>query len=89
LGWIIAGLIAGAIARLLMPGRQPIGMAMTIVIGIVGAFLGGFVSWAIWGVPGEPFAQHAWPGYLLAILGAVVTLWIYLSASGASVRRRW
>jgi uncharacterized membrane protein YeaQ/YmgE (transglycosylase-associated protein family) len=80
LGWIIAGFIVGAIARLLIPGRQPIGLLMTIVLGIVGALLGGFVSWAFWDVPDEPFAQRAWPGYLLSILGAVLVLWLYLAA---------
>ena len=41
IGWIIAGLIVGAFARLLVPGRQSIGIAMTIVLGIVGALVGG------------------------------------------------
>jgi uncharacterized membrane protein YeaQ/YmgE (transglycosylase-associated protein family) len=81
IGWLIAGLIVGAIARLLMPGRQPMGMLMTIALGIVGALVGGAISWAIWGMPGEPFAAHAWPGYLLAILGAVLVLWVALASS--------
>jgi uncharacterized membrane protein YeaQ/YmgE (transglycosylase-associated protein family) len=78
IGWIVAGLIVGAIARLLVPGRQPMGIIMTIVLGIVGALVGGGISYLIWGDPGEPFAAHAWPGYLLSILGAVLVLWVYL-----------
>ena len=44
LGWIVFGLVAGAIARLLMPGRQPIGLIMTTVLGIVGSFVGGAIG---------------------------------------------
>lgn len=79
IGWLLAGLLVGAIARLLMPGRQSMGILMTMLLGIVGAFVGGFISWAIWGVPGEPFAGYAWPGYLLSILGAILVLWLYTS----------
>jgi uncharacterized membrane protein YeaQ/YmgE (transglycosylase-associated protein family) len=78
IGWVLAGLVIGAVARLIYPGRQPMGMLATIALGIVGALLGGFVSWMIWGIPGEPFAAHAWPGYLLSILGAVLAMWLYL-----------
>lgn len=84
IGWLIAGLITGAIARLLVPGRQPLGILMTIVLGIVGAMLGGGISWLIWGNPGDPFSEYAWPGYLLSILGAVIVLAIYLSTTRGS-----
>ncbi len=47
--WLIIGLIAGALARLIMPGRDPMGIIATILLGIVGSILGGLVSWAIWG----------------------------------------
>src|SRR5262245_8329292 len=43
LGWIFAGLIIGAVARLLMPGKQPMGLIATILLGIVGALIGGFI----------------------------------------------
>ena len=49
IGWLIVGLIAGALARLIMPGRDPMGIIATILLGIVGSILGGLVSWAIWG----------------------------------------
>jgi uncharacterized membrane protein YeaQ/YmgE (transglycosylase-associated protein family) len=81
LGWVVAGLIIGAVARLLVPGRQPMGCLMTIVLGIVGALVGGGTSWAIWGDPGDPFSAHAWPGYLLSILGAVLVLGLYTFAT--------
>lgn len=83
IGWAVAGLIIGAIARLLVPGRQTMGLLMTMVLGIVGAFIGGAISWMIWGLPQEPFSAYAWPGYLLSILGAVVLLLI----AGAATRR--
>jgi uncharacterized membrane protein YeaQ/YmgE (transglycosylase-associated protein family) len=43
--WLIVGLIAGALARLIMPGRDPMGIIATIVLGIVGSLIGGLVSW--------------------------------------------
>ena len=72
--WLIIGLIAGALARLIMPGRDPMGMIMTIVLGIVGSILGGLVGMALWRNDGDGF-QPA--GLLLSILGAIIVLWIY------------
>ena len=74
IAWLIVGLIAGALARLIMPGRDPMGIVMTIILGIVGSFVGGLVSWAIWGSDNGRF-QPA--GLLLSILGAILVLWIY------------
>jgi uncharacterized membrane protein YeaQ/YmgE (transglycosylase-associated protein family) len=72
--WLIVGLIAGALARLIMPGRDPMGIIATILLGIVGSIVGGLVSWAIWGADERGF-QPA--GILLSILGAIVVLWIW------------
>ena len=72
--WLIVGLIAGALARLIMPGRDPMGIIATILLGIVGSIVGGLVSWAIWGSETRGF-QPA--GILLSILGAILVLWIY------------
>jgi uncharacterized membrane protein YeaQ/YmgE (transglycosylase-associated protein family) len=72
--WLIVGLIAGALARLIMPGRDPMGMIATILLGIVGSILGGLVSWAIWGSDERGFQPG---GLLLSILGAIVVLWIW------------
>ena len=74
IAWLIVGLIAGALARLIMPGRDSMGIVMTIILGIVGSFVGGLVSWAIWGSNNGRF-QPA--GLLLSILGAILVLWIW------------
>lgn len=72
LGWIVIGLIAGAIAKFLTPGRDPGGCLVTILIGIAGAVLAGFIGQAIgWYSPGQG------AGFLAAIVGAVVILLIY------------
>src|SRR5689334_15138569 len=52
IGWVIFGLIAGAIAKLLMPGKDPGGWIITIVLGIAGAVLGGWIGRALWGSSG-------------------------------------
>lgn len=72
--WVIVGLIAGALARLIMPGRDPMGVIATIVLGIVGSLVGGLVSMAIWRNSTAGF-QPA--GLLLSIIGAIVVLWIW------------
>ena len=72
--WLIIGLIAGALARLIMPGRDPMGIIATILLGIVGSVVGGLVSWAIWGADDGRFHPA---GIILSILGAIVVLWIY------------
>ena len=72
IGWIFFGLIVGVIAKLLMPGRDPGGMIVTVLIGIAGALFGGFIGRAIgmYG-PGEV------AGYLMSIVGAMLLLFIY------------
>ena len=77
--WLIIGLIAGALARLIMPGRDAMGIIATIILGIVGSLLGGLVSMAIWGNRTAGF-QPA--GLLLSILGAIIVLWIYRMVKG-------
>jgi uncharacterized membrane protein YeaQ/YmgE (transglycosylase-associated protein family) len=73
---LIIGLVAGALARLIMPGRDPMGIIMTIILGIVGSILGGLISWAIWGADTRNGGFRP-AGLLLSILGAIVVLWIY------------
>ena len=77
LGWILFGLIAGIIAKLIMPGRDPGGFIITILLGIAGAFLGGFLGRAM-GFYGEGEAA----GMLMSILGAIILLAIYRLAIG-------
>ena len=72
LGWILFGLVVGVIAKLLMPGRDPGGFIITILLGIVGAALGGWLG-RVLGLyaPDEP------AGFFMALLGAIVLLGIY------------
>jgi uncharacterized membrane protein YeaQ/YmgE (transglycosylase-associated protein family) len=77
LGWILFGLVVGALAKLVMPGRDPGGIIVTIVLGIVGAVLGGFVGRAL-GFYGPDEAA----GFLMSFLGAVVLLVIYRMVAG-------
>lgn len=72
IGWILFGLVVGIIAKLLMPGRDPGGFIITILLGIAGAVLGGFIGRAL-GLYGP--GQSA--GFFMAILGAIVLLVLY------------
>jgi uncharacterized membrane protein YeaQ/YmgE (transglycosylase-associated protein family) len=84
---IVVGLIAGAIARLLVPGRDPMGIGATIVLGIVGSFIGGFLGYAIFHHDSQNgFFQPS--GLIGSIVGAVIALLIYRAMSGNSHRRR-
>lgn len=77
LGWIAFGLIVGVVARFLMPGRDPAGFVLTIVLGIVGALLGGFLGRSAgWYQEGDPV------GFLMAVLGAIVLLGLYRLFAG-------
>ena len=75
LGWMLFGLIVGVIAKLVMPGKDPGGIFVTMLIGIVGAVLGGFIGRAL-GLyqPGEA------AGVFVATLGAILLLFIYRKA---------
>jgi uncharacterized membrane protein YeaQ/YmgE (transglycosylase-associated protein family) len=70
--WIVFGLVVGIVAKFLMPGRDPGGFILTIVIGIVGALLGGWLG-RVFGLyaPGQPV------GFFMAVLGAIVLLVLY------------
>ncbi|HXQ69659.1 MAG TPA: GlsB/YeaQ/YmgE family stress response membrane protein [Pyrinomonadaceae bacterium] len=81
--WLIIGLIAGALARLIMPGRDAMGWLATILLGIVGSIIGGLISMAIW--PATRADGGFRPaGLLLSILGAIVVLWIWRMIKGRS-----
>jgi uncharacterized membrane protein YeaQ/YmgE (transglycosylase-associated protein family) len=80
LSWIVVGLIVGLIARALVPGKQPMGIIMTIVLGVVGACVGGFISSALWPTwANDPDVNRMWPGWLMSILGGVLVLWGYIA----------
>lgn len=73
---LVVGLISGALARLLVPGRQVMSILATILLGVVGSFLGGFLGYALFGRgAGDGFLQPA--GIVGSIIGAVVVLLIW------------
>jgi uncharacterized membrane protein YeaQ/YmgE (transglycosylase-associated protein family) len=72
LSWILFGLVVGVIAKLLMPGRDPGGFIITILLGIAGALFGGFIGRAM-GFYGE----NQGAGWIMSILGAIVLLALY------------
>ena len=72
LGWILFGLIIGALAKLVMPGRDPGGIIVTMLIGIAGAVLGGFVGRAM-----GFYGPNQSAGFLMSFLGAIILLVIY------------
>lgn len=72
---IVVGLIAGALARLILPGKDPMGLVLTAVLGIVGSFVGGFIGSLIWHTEGTSYFRSG--GIVLSILGAVLVLWIW------------
>jgi uncharacterized membrane protein YeaQ/YmgE (transglycosylase-associated protein family) len=77
IGLIIVGLIAGFIARAVIPGKQSIGILMTIVLGIVGSFVGGFLGFLLFGAdPNGGFLQPS--GIIGSIIGAIIVLGIYV-----------
>ena len=72
IGWIIFGAVVGAIAKLLMPGRDPGGFIVTTLLGIAGALLGGFVGRSLgWYGPNDG------AGFFMSLLGAVILLALY------------
>jgi uncharacterized membrane protein YeaQ/YmgE (transglycosylase-associated protein family) len=80
LGWILFGLIVGALAKLVMPGRDPGGIIVTMLLGIAGAVLGGFVGRAL-----GLYEQGEAAGFVMSFIGAVALLALYRAMVG---RRR-
>ncbi len=85
--WLIVGLVAGAVARLLVPGRDPMGVPGTLGLGLVGSLVGGLLGYLIEGGEGvfSPAGLHG------SIIGAVIALLIYRAAVGRRrpLRRGW
>jgi uncharacterized membrane protein YeaQ/YmgE (transglycosylase-associated protein family) len=80
IGLIVIGLIAGFIARAVIPGKQSMGILMTILLGIVGSFVGGFLGFLIFGSdPAQGFLQPA--GIIGSIIGAIIVLGIYVAVT--------
>ena len=77
LGTLVIGLVVGAIAKFLMPGRDPGGCLVTILLGIAGAFVAGFLGRAIgWYEPGQP------AGFIASVIGAMLVLLVYRLIKG-------
>ena len=79
--WIVFGLIAGALARFVMPGQQPLGVLLTIVLGVVGAVVGGFIGTQLGFGDISGFDMRS---LLLAVVGGILVLVVY----GAFARNR-
>ena len=72
IGWIVIGLLAGGIAKLLMPGKDPGGCIITVLLGVAGALLAGFIGKSVgW------YDQNEAAGFIAAIIGAFILLFIY------------
>jgi len=86
LSWIICGLIVGLCARFLVPGRQSMGLLMTIALGIAGAFVGGFLYSLVrsGSVEAFSFSSQNWYGWIVAILGAMLLVWAFPFLSSGS-----
>ena len=88
IGWIIFGLIAGVIAKAIMPGKDPGGIIITILLGIAGSLIGGFIGRALFGYGQRASDSGALtqPGFLmslvLAVVGAIVLLALYRLIKG-------
>ena len=81
LGWILLGIVAGVIAKALLPGADPGGFIVTVIIGIVGALLGGFLARALGlGDPIDEFFDVS--TWLAAIIGSIILLVIYRAVTG-------
>ena len=82
IGWAIFGVIVGAIAKLLMPGRDPGGLLVTMLLGIAGALVAGFIGRALgWYEPGEA------AGFIMATVGAILLLFVYRKMSAKASSR--
>jgi uncharacterized membrane protein YeaQ/YmgE (transglycosylase-associated protein family) len=87
IGWIILGLLAGLIAKAILPGDDPGGIIVTTILGVLGALGGGFVAQAIgFGDPIDEFFD--WSTWIAAIIGAIVLLLIWRAVSGERRRTR-
>ena len=80
IGWIFFGLIVGIVGKLLMPGRDPGGFILTILLGVAGALLGGFIGQSL------GFYQQGEPaGFVMAVLGSIILLLLYRLFAGRRV----
>ena len=92
IGWIVFGLIAGLIAKAIMPGRDPGGVIITLLLGIAGSLIGGFIGQSLFGYGRavNDTGDLSQPGFLmslvLAVIGAIVLLGLYRLIKGRTTR---
>jgi len=84
---LILGIVAGYLARLLVPGPDPIGFGGTVILGVIGSFIGGFLGYALFG---KDFSEGALQpsGLIGSVVGAMLALLVYRATSGNGGRRR-
>ena len=75
IAWILLGLVTGALAKWIMPGRDPGGLLVTMVIGIVGAIIGGFLWNLLTG--SDSYGDFDIGGIIIAVIGSLILLWLY------------
>jgi uncharacterized membrane protein YeaQ/YmgE (transglycosylase-associated protein family) len=75
--WLLIGLVAGGLARLLVPGKQPMSWLATMVLGLIGSLVGGFISSLVFGYRADDPGFHA-GGLVMSTIGAVIALAVYL-----------
>ena len=81
IGWILFGLVVGIVAKFLMPGRDPGGFFITVLLGIVGSLVGGFLGRLVgWYGDGDPV------GFVMAVVGSIVLLAAYRTTMGRTPR---
>jgi uncharacterized membrane protein YeaQ/YmgE (transglycosylase-associated protein family) len=81
ISWVVFGLIVGLIARFLVPGQQAMGWIATIVLGIIGSFVGGAISFLIWGTPTGTVNPAGW---IFSIIGGVICVLLYVRFAAKS-----
>lgn len=74
ISWLVFGLVVGAVARFLVPGKQPMHWMMTVLIGVIGSFVGGGISWLLFG---SSDGEVNPAGLLMSIAGAVILVLVY------------
>jgi uncharacterized membrane protein YeaQ/YmgE (transglycosylase-associated protein family) len=82
---LIVGVIAGFLARAVVPGPDPMGLVGTLVLGLVGSFIGGFLGWLIFNADGDDGALQP-AGLIGSLIGAVIALLIWRAVSGSRDR---
>jgi uncharacterized membrane protein YeaQ/YmgE (transglycosylase-associated protein family) len=85
ISWIVFGLVAGAVAKFLLPGNDPGGCLVTSLIGIAGAFVGGYLGQQFFGTGAAE--TWSWEGFVTAVLGAIVLLFAYRLLTGRNTSR--